>query len=61
MACKAIGNASGPVLVSFLIIFLQLCWQFVWMLAMIGAVLPKGGVSIMQGGETYSALECEVH
>ena len=32
VATKAIGNASGPVLVSFLVIFVQLCWQFVWTL-----------------------------
>lgn len=59
VACKAIGNASGPVLVSFLIIFVQLLWQFVWMLAMMGAVLPKGGVSIVQEGQSYSEFECE--
>jgi hypothetical protein len=60
VACKAIGNASGPVLVSFLVIFVQLCWQFVWMLAMIGSVMPSGGYSITQGGQTYSEMECEV-
>lgn len=59
VATKAIGNASGPVLVSFLVIFVQLCWQFVWTLAMMGAVLPAGGYSIQQGGQTYSEFECE--
>jgi hypothetical protein len=32
VACKSIGNASGPILVSFIVIFAQLCWQFVWTL-----------------------------
>ena len=59
VATKAIGNASGPVLVSFLVIFVQLCWQFVWTLAMLGAVLPQGGYQIEQGGQSYSELECE--
>ena len=59
VATRAIGNASGPVLVSFLIVFVQICWQFVWTLAMIGALLPQNGFSITQGGETYGEFECD--
>ena len=59
VATAAIGDASGPVLVSFGIIFVQLMWQFVWTLAMMGALLPQNGFSIVQGGETYGQFECE--
>jgi len=59
VATRAIGNASGPVLVSFLVIFVQICWQFVWTLALMGALVPQNGFSINQGGETYGEFECD--
>lgn len=49
VACRAVGKGTGPVVVSFAIVFLQLLWQFVWTLAMMGAIFPKGGFSITQG------------
>lgn len=59
VATQAIGHASGPVLVSFLVVFCQLVWQFVWTLALVGALLPQKGFTVTQGGNTYGEFECE--
>ena len=58
VASTALRHYWGSIMVACLMTGIQLVWQFVWTLALLGATLPKGGYSIKQGGEVYSIDEC---
>jgi len=58
VACTALRSHWGSIMVACLMTGFQLVWQFVWVLAFMGATLPEGGYSVKQGGQVYSIDEC---
>lgn len=58
VACAALKRSSGPMAAAFGLMLVQLAWQFVWVLAMLGVVVPQGGYSITYQDKVYATDEC---
>lgn len=61
VACAALKRSSGPMAAAFGLTLIQMVWQFVWILAMVGAVVPSGGYGIKYGNQVFASTECHTY